>query len=59
MIYRVTLKESGVEMHFDFLTAIEALTFMDAAVQNHVEFAVRMHVESTNYEGFEAYLSMR
>lgn len=59
MIYRVTLKESGVEMRFDFLTAIDALTFMDAAVQNHVDIAVTMHIESTNYEGFEAYLSMR
>ena len=51
MIYRVTLKGSGRAMYFDFLTALEALTFMDAAVQNYVG--------SVKRDCFEAYLSMK
>ena len=34
MIYRVTLKVGYTEIYFDFLTAIEAMTFMDVAVRN-------------------------
>ena len=36
MKYRVTLRFSWHELYFDFNNAIDALTFMDAAVNQYI-----------------------
>lgn len=52
MIYRVTIRIGHAKIYFDFNSAIDAMTFMDAAVRN---------VSGTDGDGreFEVFLSMK
>ena len=51
MIYRVTIKLGYTKIYFDFVTAIDAMTFMDTAV--------RTHNNDNGTDTFEAFLSMK
>ena len=52
MIYRVTIRIGYTKIYFDFNSAIDAMTFMDAAVRNE---------SGTDADGreFEVFLSMK
>lgn len=52
MIYRVTIKLGYTKIYFDFVTAIDAMTFMDTAVRTHSN-------PDNETDTFEAFLSMK